>query len=279
LKGQNSGIGLTQHGQSIAEFLVVSAVLVPMLLMIASFANLLDVQVTASKAARFAAWEGTVYQSVSTNDTETRINNLILNRSWSDFGPDSSSVAGSFPSIVNLNDGVAFDPNCFDVSCGNIVPLTNNQNGLLGQAAGLGLDRLKTTPISIPLNSNSALFRLVSMTDYRTSTYTDFNAPSDELAGVAQFHMRASAPMMSGGGVPVNEASFTATVAQASLGGAQLAAFERVGGSFNAVDIGLGAPIIKLLGFQEMQSGMGSDNTNTTSTAQSTTLPIFNTTP
>lgn len=256
-----------QKGQTIAEFLVVSAVLVPMILMLASFANLLDVQVTATKAARFAAWEATAYQSVSAEDTKARINKLILNRDWSDFGPNQASTAGRYPSVVNLTDGVAFTDVC-EGGCTNVVSgFTDNQDSTLGQAAGLGTDSLKVVPISIPLSSNSALLKLVSMTGYRSATYTDLDQPFDNLAGKNQFHINAKAPMATGGGIALSESSFTSTVADVSRGGDKLEAFE------NAVI--LGAPLINFLGFKEMEMGMGDDGTNTTSDAQSTILPAY----
>ncbi len=254
-----------QQGQSIAEFLVVSSVLVPMILMIASFANLLDVQVTASKAARFASWEGTVYQNVSEEGSKERINKLILNRSWSDFGPSQASVAGKFPSVVDLIAGVGFVSDCSG-GCEEVGKgFTDNQNGRLGVASGLGNDVLKTTPISIPLNSDSALFKLVSMTGYRTVSYTDLETPFDDVAGERRFNVRAVAPMVSGGGVAISEEDFTTTVEDASLGGKPLESFEKA--------VVLGSPLIKLLGFKEMESGMGADGTSTTAQSQSTLLP------
>ena len=266
-----------QSGQSIAEFLVVSSVLVPMILMIASFANLLDVQVTATKAARFAAWEGTVYQAVSAQDTQDRINNLLLKpRQWSDFGPDQTASSGQFPSVVNKVKGVAFTALC-DGGCDSVgAGFTNNQSSILGKAAGLGKDELKATPISIPLNTDSALFKIVNLTGYRTANYTDFDAPADELAGEMQFHVEAVAPMVSGGGVAMDEQSFSAVVAKASHDGTALKNFERVGFSVAGTDIGVGAPLIDFLGFEEMSSGMGDANTSTTSSAQSTILPDYN---
>ena len=267
----------SQQGQSIAEFLVVSSVLVPMILMIASFANLLDVQVTATKAARFAAWEGTVYQNVSSTATKTRINHLMLqNRAWSDFGPNQASVSGKYPSVVNLAKGVAFTGVC-DGGCDSVGSgFTNNQNSILGQAAGLGQDKLKTVPISIPLSSDSALFKLVKMTGYRSATYTGLDAPMDDLAGEKQFHVEAVAPMVSGGGVAVNEESFTSVVALVSHDGTHLKNFERVGFSIGSLDIGVGTPLINALGFEEMASGTGDANTSTTSESQSTILPDYN---
>ena len=52
---------VSQSGQSISEFIVTMAVLAPLLLTMASFANLLSLSTETVEAGRLAAWQRTVY--------------------------------------------------------------------------------------------------------------------------------------------------------------------------------------------------------------------------
>ena len=281
--GSNHGF-IKSKGQSMTEFLVVASVLVPMILTIASFANLLDVQLTASKAARFAGWERTVYidktrggewdSSEIRGHIEENINKLILTRPWTDFGPGMESSVNPV-SLVDTNAGVTFLPKELARATHN----TGTQSGM-ATAAGLGQSVIESSQISVPLNSSSSLFRLVEFFNYQQAKYTDLDKPLDEVANQNRFNLTESAPIVANGfanddsAQALSEAAFKETVTGVALDGRPLQQFERGVIAFGDVNLGSGA-IRYLGGFKEMSLGMGDDGVNTTANEQSRILPSY----
>ncbi len=281
--GSNHGF-VRAKGQSMTEFLVVASVLVPMILTIASFANLLDVQLTASKAARFAGWERTVYIDETRGgewDTgeirdhiKENINQLILTRPWTDFGPGMESSVNPV-SLVDTNAGVEFVPR----ELARAIHNTGTQSGM-ATAAGLGQSVIESSQISVPLNSSSSLFRLVEFFNYQQAKYTDLDKPLDEVANLNRFNLTESAPIIANGfadddsAQALSEAAFKETVTGVALDGRPLQQFERGVIAFGDVNLGSGA-IRYLGGFKEMSLGMGDEGVNTTANEQSRILPSY----
>lgn len=277
-------IFIRSKGQSMTEFLVVASVLVPMILTIASFANLLDVQLTASKAARFAGWERTVYIDQARGGTwdyaaidshiKDNINQLILTRPWTDFGPGMESSVNPV-SLVDTNTGVAFSSKELSRAAHN----TGTQSGM-ASAAGLGQSVIESAQISVPLNSSSSLFRLVEFFNYQQAKYTDLDKPLDEVANQNRFNLTESAPIVANGFATddsaraLSESVFKETVTGVALDGRPLQQFERGVIAFGDVNLGSGA-IRYLGGFKEMSLGMGDDGVNTTANEQSRILPSY----
>ena len=256
------------NGQAISEFLIVAAVLVPLLLLIASFANLLDVNTTATKAARFAGWERTVTntnQGVSNAEITTRIEGNIqelfmTTNKWSDFAQGGKRTATNLPSIVDLGAGVSTKT---DFS-GSITHNFNRvQNSTIGARTGLGNEDLMSPQVSIPLDSDNSLLKIAEVVGYRETNYRNQATPYDDVAGESRFHIDASAPMVADGWIPNSEDGFTDTIEELSKGGKVLGKFENVAGS----------SVINFLGFQEMRMGRGDDGLRTVAEGQSEILP------
>ncbi|OUS31236.1 hypothetical protein A9Q99_04355 [Gammaproteobacteria bacterium 45_16_T64] len=284
----NSGVKVSrfsrQRGQSVAEFLVVAAVVVPMILTIASFANLLDVQLTASKAARFAGWERTVYIDKSRGGEWTtgeirdhlklNINELILSRPWNDFGPGKEFAANP-TGLVDTITGVEF----VTTELKKLTHDTDTQS-VMATASGLGQSVVESAEISIPLNSSSSLLRIVEFVNYQEEKYTDLDEPLDSVANQHRFNLSERAPIVANGFAgddfadALTEDGLKETVSKVALDGTPLQQFER--GIVGIGDFNLGSGAIRYLGgFKEMSLGMGSDGVSTSAENQSRLLPSY----
>ena len=260
-------------GQAVSEFIAVAAVLVPLLLLVASFANLLDVNTTATKASRFYAWEQTIYstnQGLSSSEINDRIkenmDELLLDidsKKWSDFATGGERTANNLPSLVDKSLGVAFKSERVGSPTANFIGVHSTS---IGRRAGLNADTLMAPSISIPIDANNSLLKIVEVINFRENNYQNHATPYDEIAGQSRFHIEASAPMITDGWVPEDEDSFTEAIVQLSRGGNTLGIFEN--------PLGLGSSVISnLLQFEEMELGRGTDGLGVVSGKQSELLP------
>ena len=73
---------LKQSGQAVTEFAVALMVFIPLVLFIVIIANMLHVQTTAHKAARYMAWERVAYFRALIKNTRlgNSVNLLVTNR-------------------------------------------------------------------------------------------------------------------------------------------------------------------------------------------------------
>ena len=261
-------------GQAMTELLITASVLVPLLLMLGSFSNLLDLNTTALKASRFAAWERTAYSvnnmatSTELNDhIEKNIDKLILNRNWTDFGPGKELA--TLPSMLKIKSTVD-GKNAYST----VVP--TDAKGLLDgfDVPSRQDNRFEFEPevftsstISIPINEDYSLFKAVKMLSYNKAEYQDMSAPTNNVNGAVEFSVSGSDAIIANSWLPEDEADFQDKVASGTVDGDKLGGFEQAGG--------FGSSAISWLGFQEMNSGMGEEGTSTVAKKQSEILPDY----
>lgn len=260
-------------GQAMTELIVTAAVLVPLLLMLASFSNLLDLNTTALKASRFAAWERTAYSTNNSTSAELdksikkNIDRLILNRNWTDFGP-GKALAGS-PSM--LKKTVVDGEDSYVAIRESTSKVAFADNGTPSRSADnvfkFDPEALSSSEISIPINGDYSLFKAVKMLNYRQVEYTNLDAPQNDINGAMEFSVGGSDALIANGWLPTDDDDFQSRVSKATVDGSTLGSFEQ------AAIFGSGA--ISWLGFQEMRSGMGDDGTSTVAGNQSEVLPDY----
>lgn len=192
-----------QLGQSVSEFLITMAVLVPLLLTLASFLNLLNLSTETVEASRLAAWERTVYKANSEygftttdalNKIEDNINDIYLSRNYTDYGPDKAFNTGTLPSIVDrtVNGGQPVTVRVPDdtISGTGMATESTRLARQLGFVQGGGTNAALLSPeVSIALNEDYSLFKAFNFKNYRKFEYTDPTAPDDPIAGRPQFNL------------------------------------------------------------------------------------------
>lgn len=259
-----------QRGQSIAEFIVCIAVLAPLLLITASFANLLDLSTTTVEAGRFAAWERTVYKE-SSNYTEAQISakvgsnikELFYDRNYTDFGPSSRTLNPSaLPSLIDRSASVGLITPSSSSGLGQLY------NGNTGLAKRLEMDvdnsELLSPRVSIPLNKESSFFQMVNRISYVEQTYSAPSAsdiPLDDIAGSNRFHLESHSALLASGWSPVSHDDMQQTVSDASFDGSALKAFEG------------GNAVLNFMGFKEADLPRTDAGLSTSAVNQADILP------
>ncbi len=257
------------QGQSIAEFLITIAVLAPLLLMLASFANLLDLSTTGVEASRFAAWQRTVYQErpdYSATDIEAKvqqnIKELFLESSkFSDFGPAQKAVAGKFPSLVDRTAEVGLKMPDTPSALGQIA----SSNTRIARKLGFSESdtALYSPEVSLPLNKESSLFRLIDLVSYTETEYDVPNStPYDEVAGTNRFHIANHSALLASGFQHAGHEDMKKKVEDAAFGGSTLRAFQPVA---------LG--VLNFLGFDEVRPPTRGDGRDVVPDEQADILP------
>ena len=192
------------HGQASSEFLVLLMVFVPLVLGMVLVANMLHVQTTAHKAARYMAWESTAYdpqtyknqldQGVITDDITCR----FLVSSGVGFGPGSvgSSREWKDPAnkkdIVDLENGAKRElPRGFDLDQRELAGFMgdNNQDLLwFAQRTNYRLNTENIGYLSIPYAAeNISLFDDVTIIDPKVRASFALVSDSWSAASEAQF--------------------------------------------------------------------------------------------
>lgn len=266
-------------GQSSVELLVSAAVIVPIVLLIPTLANLLLVQTEAHKAARYVAWERTAYPEARLKDSDdfaAEVQDRFLRYASSGFGgslkdPDSVHVRVESPwrdwgrpqpvpssvGLVDHESGVAVSvATSRSATEGYINASAHMANR--GGANSVQLDTLQSGELSIGIRGDSSLLA------------QSLSAPSaDPVTGVSRYFIRSSSALVVDSWVPPNDAAFHDRVN--GLGGGT----RNIGG--------LHAPVTALFRpiFQELNQHMFVDTPGTTSPfdmvdpEQSTRLPAY----
>ena len=203
-------------GQSISEFIVTMAVLVPLLLALASFANLLTLSTETAEAGRLAAWERTVYGD-DLNDAALQakiadnIREVYLDERFTDFGPGKQLDTNNLPSIVDrtVNGGQPVSvnlPGTIVAGTGMVNEGTRLVNQIRGGTQGTTNMVMQSPEISIAVNENYSLLKMVSFDHYRKAVATDPGVtPYDQVAGRAQFNIASQSALIANGWMPSSE--------------------------------------------------------------------------
>ena len=260
-------------GQSTVEFLVSAAVIVPLLLLIPTLANILLVQTEAHKAARHVAWERVAYSQDQLKDSgmfasevEDRFlrfstagfgNSLgVADRTpWRDFGQHQSATNPR--TIVDYDSGVHVGVNPNRSSTDGHTNASAHLAGKGGSNA-IQLDTLQSGQLTIGLRSDSSLLSSPLATP-----------AADPVSGEPRFFVRSSSALVVDSWMPANDTVFHDRVAD-------------IGGGVRNVG-SLHAPITNALRpiFQELDDHMYVNTTGTDTPfdmvdpEQSTRLPAY----
>lgn len=257
------------RGQSISEFIVTMAVLVPFLLLIATFSNLLNVSHEAAEAGRFAAWERTVYQTSETfNFTEENLTDRLkknlkevyLSREYIDFGPGKDLTSSTIPSLVDTSAefGLSTPSNLV----GALGDIHNKDTDL---AANLGFSSnaasIVSPRVSLPLNEDMSIVKLMKQLNYRQSTYIDGTVPEDTIAQDQRYNISSHSALLASGWSPVGADQFFKNTSEAAFDGKALKRFES------------GNMLMSFLKFREAKFARTEDGLSTTAPDQQDILP------
>lgn len=202
-------------GQSSVELLVSAAVIVPLLLLIPTLANILLVQTEAHKAARHVAWERIAYPEGNLKNAaayESEITQRFLRYSklgfgasasvadgetdWSDFGRQTDAVTQRRPHLVDYDSGVKVDvagSRSATAGYANASAWLANRGG----PNGIQLDTLQTGELSIGIRGDSSLLAGA------------LSSPSlDPVSGEPRFFVRSSSALVADSWTPPNDAAF-----------------------------------------------------------------------
>lgn len=260
-------------GQSAVELLVSAAVIVPLVLLIPTLANLLLLQTEAHKAARHVAWERVAYPQThlkESGDYEGEIEERFLRYSRAGFG-DSVSVVEQTPwRDWGADQDDTESGTLVDYGGGARVSVASSRSATAGYinasaylanrggANAVQLDTLQSGELSIGIREGSSLLA------------HSLSSPSeDPAAGEPRYSIRSSSALVVDSWVPPHDAAF----------------HDRVGGIGGGIRniAGLHAPITQVLRpiFQELDEHMFVDTPGTNSpfdmvdSEQSSRLPNY----
>ncbi len=277
-----------QEGQSVSEFIVTMAVLVPLLLVLASFSNLLSLNTETVEAGRLAAWERTVYAEssefgVDSSYIEERIadnvRKIYLEKNYTDFGPGKELNTASLPSIVDRTINGGQPVSVRTPSPGTIAGVGMvNENTRLVQTLRSALNSniaMQSPEISIAINSDYSLLKTVRFSSYRRVDYDDPDSlPNDSIAGRNQFNTSSHSALVAGGWMPGSSSDFTVATSHVAFDGSgqdDLTGERQALGYFEGDRTTY--PALDFLGFDEVDLVRGEGGFDTTSDAQDTLLP------
>ncbi|MCG8314444.1 MAG: hypothetical protein MI976_14650 [Pseudomonadales bacterium] len=267
---------VSQSGQSISEFIVTMAVLAPLLLTMASFANLLSLSTETVEAGRLAAWQRTVYQpnaefgftnADALEKIEDNINGIYLSRNYTDYGPGKELDTSSLPSIVDRDaDGgqpVSIRIPTSSVSGTGMATEYTRLSERLGFASGGGTSAALLSPeVSIAIDENYSLFKRVGFENFRQNNYEDMSTPDDLIAGRPQFNMSSHSAMIASSLYAASEEELDSRTGSAAFDGVYNSGDNSGGlGRFEA-DLLRG---FRGAGFDEADLGLGEDGLSTSS--------------
>jgi Tfp pilus assembly protein PilV len=220
---RNSVTSRYQAGQSMTEALVALAVLVPLLLVVVSFANLLSTNNAATQAGRFAAWQRTVYQANTSGIGQVAIENRItdnIDRIFVGENPfidvaQGRNTAVARATVVDTNADVALAV----TERNNLVGMDGLQNrdSRLAKCIYRGLSRgsgnacdsafnrvdapaINTAVVSIPISRDFSLLKTMQSGGITGHTYTLEGAPpSDRVAGTSRFSVSGHGALLTAG--------------------------------------------------------------------------------
>lgn len=249
---------LKQSGQAVTEFAVALMVFVPLVLFIVIIANMLHVQTTAHKAARYMAWERVAYTQAdydskinsATDSFDQEISSRFLESNGAGFGGSSSGLSRTWrnpkngDSLVDVQLGAAVDTASYTQAQSEAENFLSTNGGQLADVdtnGGLSVDTISPAQLSIPFSVSNELL-------------TGDNSPE----------ARSSFALLADGWAPASEQQYSDQVEAMRSGTLDLAHRTIVGGAMSAFGV-----------FREIPLRLfnGSDPFNMVSPNQSTALP------
>jgi hypothetical protein len=230
-------------GQSVAEVVVGLTVLIPLLLVLASFTNLLSLSTTSVQAGRLAAWQRTVYKSDNSGLSPAQVEQRIVNNIDRIFVDSENGTAtprydyaqgratgATRPQLVDLDADVALKmPEVQNASWGEIHNQATGIAQRLRGAVSVDTPALVSPTLSIPLDEDGALFKLMSAGGMAGNTYTDPTGPMpyDPVAEAHRYHLSSSAALLTAGSwAPSTPEVLQEAVSAAAMDGSVLQAYE-----------------------------------------------------
>lgn len=198
------------EGQSSVELLVSAAVIVPIVLLLPTLANMLLLQTETHKAARYVAWERVAYPedqlksaSVLAQEVEDRfflygrqgfgsaadVSNRLT--PWQDWGRRVADRGAQSASQVQFESSVGANVDSSRSATANHINTSSYLAGR-GGANAVQLDTLQSAEISIPLRSENSLLQLAT-------------TPRDPVSGDNRFYLRSSSALVVDSWVPAND--------------------------------------------------------------------------
>lgn len=228
MRGGSSGFsGRRFRGQSSVELLVSAAVIVPIVLLIPTLANLLMAQTETHKAARYVAWERVAYPDGQLKTIEQHAEDVekrFFRNSHSGFG---DSVAVTEETIWRdwgrpQTNPASEDAGLIDYAAGGGIAVSTlsssategytNTSAFLANRGGVAnaiqLNTLQSGELSVGVRGDSSLLG------------SALSAPSiDPVTGEPRFHTRSSSALVVDSWMPQNDAAFSARVRDIGRGG------------------------------------------------------------
>lgn len=258
-------------GQATAEMLLTVGLVGMLILAAASLFQLFNADLKANKAARLAAWHGTLYQGMSEEQLAEKIRNNV-GRTVLDRASTQTELlgrsSGERAAIVGESSDIEFTFGDEDPTY--VYP--TNRSTTIATRAGLNDNRIGTVSVSLPLN-DLLVTKIASDTGRRgfcppstghdscSSELTDVSAGYDPVAGVNRANLRAQAALLGNSFIPENEEAFKNAIAGISADGTPMTVFEA-----------LRAPL-SWLGFDEVDASTGPNGLSTVADEQSRILP------
>lgn len=248
-------IGYQCKGQALAETMIAGAVLGSVLLASVTLYQIMQADITANKAARLATWHGVLYQGLTTDEMEDKyaenIEETLMHRSVRDvMDNNAENLVGDAQNIRYAYS---------DVSPTFSYP--SNRSTFIANRAGLNNNTVSGVSLSIPLNNDAEIFKLVDARSYAVSDTVDQPIPYDAIADEYRFHVKAKAALLSNGFVPMNEEGFTDAISRISADGNPMTYFQ------------IWRAPLDFFGFDEIDPAMGEAGLSTVAQDQSRVLP------
>ncbi len=192
------------QGQASSEFLVMLAVFVPLVLGLILIANMLHVQTTAHKAARYMAWESTAYSAddyankLASSEITDDITSRFLVNNGVGFGANSVGTAREWvdhstgQNIVDMQQGARHDAPTTQDFAQNVMRgfMTNRTQNLVwvDQRTELSLDTENIGYLSIPYaTDNIALLQDMDFVDPKVQASFSIVSDSWSASSESQF--------------------------------------------------------------------------------------------
>lgn len=264
-----------QQGQALSETLIALPVLVSILLLGATLYQMLDADLVASKAARLATWSSTLAVQQSEAEITQRVWDTLYIKDKStneidnarDFGADNGGSKTLTTLLTEADIGLKQLPAVRPFPANQI---TNSSASRLGTMAGI--DNVGITPlqISIPLDSNSSVFKYFHSGTYmlrsrrgggKDDLSVKMDVPLDEVTEEPRFNVRGQGAILASAFTPMGESTFSQNVESIAADVDSLGAMQILRGTLFG------------LGLQETNQLLTDEGLTTTSELQSRILP------
>ncbi|CBL45127.1 Hypothetical protein HDN1F_15440 [gamma proteobacterium HdN1] len=225
-----------QRGQAMTETLLGAVMLGILLIGSVTLYQIMQADITANKTARLAVWQGVLYQGLDNDAMEERLRETLsatlMTRTVVDLFDKQPTEDRQW--LVGGPETIAFRYDPVDP----IYSHPGTGSSAIGQAAQLDNNHIAGISLSIPINDQVRVLNhprkhtaLQLLPDNALEDHPGealyAPPPEDEIAGVARYHVKSSAAMLSNGFVPGTEQDLHNMVAALSRGGAPLGHVER----------------------------------------------------